>query len=65
MGSNQFQAHYIDGTLNLEVLEGPSQGLIYEIPKNSKTSIGRKNTNPINFPEDQHLSNLHATIFSI
>lgn len=36
-----------------------------EIPKNSKITIGRKNTNQLNFQEDQHLSNLHATIFSI
>jgi hypothetical protein len=26
MGSNQFQAHFIDGILTLEIIEGPSQG---------------------------------------
>mgnify|MGYP002344513415 CR=1 FL=1 len=28
-------------------------------------SIGRKQTNMLNFPDDQHLSNIHATIFSV
>lgn len=34
-----------------------------EIPKNNKVTIGRKQTNVLNFPDDQHLSNIHATIF--
>jgi pSer/pThr/pTyr-binding forkhead associated (FHA) protein len=36
-----------------------------EIPKNSKVTVGRKQTNILNFPDDQHLSNFHATIFVI
>ena len=65
MGSNQFQAHFIDSILTLEIIEGPAHGSMIEIPKNSKVSIGRKNTNHLNFPDDQHLSNIHATIYSI
>lgn len=65
MGSNQFQAHFLDGILTLEVIEGSALGNMYEIPKNSKVTVGRKQTNVLNFPDDQHLSNIHATIFSI
>lgn len=65
MGSNQFQAHFSEGILTLEVIEGPSQGSLIEIPKNNKISVGRKQNNAINFPDDQHLSNIHATIFSL
>lgn len=65
MGSNQFQSHYFDGILTLEIIEGPSQGYIIEIPKNNTVSIGRKQTNMLNFPDDQHLSNIHATIFTV
>ena len=36
-----------------------------EIPKNSKITIGRKQTNTRIFVDDQHLSNVHASIFSI
>ncbi len=36
-----------------------------EILKNTKVTVGRKQTNALNFPDDQHLSNIHATIFSI
>jgi pSer/pThr/pTyr-binding forkhead associated (FHA) protein len=31
----------------------------------SKNNVGRKNTNEISFIEDQHLSNIHATIFAV
>ncbi len=65
MGSNQFQAHFMDGILTLEIIEGPSQGHMIEIPKNNKITVGRKQSNVLNFPDDQHLSNLHSTIFSI
>jgi pSer/pThr/pTyr-binding forkhead associated (FHA) protein len=64
MGSNQFQAHFLDGVLTLEIIEGPSQGSMIEIVKNSKVTVGRKQTNALNFPDDQHLSNVHSTIFS-
>lgn len=65
MGSNQFQAHFLEGNLTFEIIEGPSQGYMIEIPRNSKITVGRKPTNILDFPDDQHLSNLHATIFSI
>lgn len=65
MGSNQFQAHFVEGILTLEIIEGPSQGNVIEILKNTKVTVGRKQTNALNFPDDQHLSNIHATIFSI
>ena len=65
MGSNQFQARFFEGILTLEIIEGPSLGSLIEIPRNSKVTIGRKQTNLLNFPDDQHLSNIHATIFSI
>lgn len=28
-------------------------------------TVGRKQSNILNFPDDQHLSNLHATMFSL
>lgn len=65
MGSNQFLAHLNGTNLSLEIIEGPSQGPLIEIPKTGKISIGRKANNLINFPDDQHLSNIHSTIFSI
>lgn len=64
MGSNQFQACFINGNLLLEIIEGPSQGLRIEIPKH-RVSIGRKQNNELYFPDDQHLSNLHSTISPI
>jgi pSer/pThr/pTyr-binding forkhead associated (FHA) protein len=62
MGSNQFQASLVSGVLCLSIIEGPAQGLITEIPKQPKTVVGRKSNNYINFPDDQHLSNMHSTI---
>ena len=62
MGSNQFQARLEDYNLTLEIIEGPSLGYSIEIPNHKKVTIGRKQTNLLNFPEDQHLSNVHAAI---
>ena len=31
----------------------------------NKVTVGRKQSNLLNFPEDQHLSNVHATIIPI
>jgi pSer/pThr/pTyr-binding forkhead associated (FHA) protein len=63
MGSNQFQASLsTSGLLTFSIIEGPAHGIIMEIPKTGKVSIGRKPNNLINFPDDQHLSNLHATV---
>lgn len=62
MGSNQFLANINGGDLSLTIIEGPAHSLSIEIPKQGKTTIGRKPNNLINFPHDQHLSNIHATI---
>jgi len=62
MGSNQFQASIVSGTLTLTIIEGPAQALSMEIPKQAKVTIGRKPNNLLNFPDDQHLSNIHSTI---
>ena len=62
MGSNQFQTSLIGGILTFTVIEGPAHNVVFEIPKTGKISIGRKPNNLINFPDDQHLSNIHSTI---
>lgn len=62
MGSNQFQASLIGGVMTLTIIEGPANSLILEIPKQGKVTIGRKPNNLFNFPDDQHLSNIHSTI---
>lgn len=67
MGSNQFLVNLDNAKyLILKVIEGPNLGETFtsQIPK-GKSNIGRKGTNDISFPEDQHLSNMHSTIFSI
>jgi hypothetical protein len=51
--------------LTLEIIEGPSLGYSIEISNHKKVTIGRKQTNLLNFPEDQHLSNVHAAITPI
>ena len=65
MGSNQFQATLINGNLTLTIIEGPAHDNIIEMPKQSKVTIGRKPNNLLNFSDDQHLSNLHSTIYYI
>jgi pSer/pThr/pTyr-binding forkhead associated (FHA) protein len=62
MGSNQFLVTLISGNLTLNIIEGPAHDTIIEIPKQAKVTIGRKPNNLLNFPDDQHLSNLHSTI---
>lgn len=65
MGSNQFQAKITGDLLSLEVIEGPAQGNVIEVPRNNNITIGRKQSNLLNFPNDQHLSNVHSTISSV
>lgn len=68
MGSNQFVVDLSNvKTLNLRVIEGPNLGDTFtqSTGKKGKSNIGRKTTNEISFPDDQHLSNMHATIFAI
>lgn len=62
MGSNQFQASLIGGNLSFTVIEGPANGIMIETSKQGKITIGRKPNNLVNFPDDQHLSNLHSTV---
>jgi pSer/pThr/pTyr-binding forkhead associated (FHA) protein len=66
MGSNQFQ---IDITkpevISLVIIEGPNVSQVFSIPKESKSTMGRKNNNDIHFTDDQHLSNMHATIYPV
>lgn len=67
MGSNQFLIDLNNAKcLLLKIVEGPNSGdnLPALMPK-GKANIGRKSTNDFSFPEDQHLSNMHSTIFSI
>lgn len=61
MGSNQFLADLTNNTLSLHIIEGPALNALIEIPK-QKVTIGRKPNNILNFPDDQHLSNVHSTI---
>lgn len=67
MGSNQFLIDLSNAkSLILKVIEGPNLGEVYSVPiPKGKSNIGRKTTNDFSFPEDQHLSNMHSTIFSI
>lgn len=65
MGSNQFLAQIVNGVLHLEIIEGPALNATFEILKGQKIMIGRKASNTINFPDDQHLSNIHSSIFSM
>lgn len=50
----------------LKVIEGPNIGETFiQSAIKGKSNVGRKNTNEISFPEDQHLSNIHSTVFAI
>jgi len=62
MGSNQFLVDLTNGNLTLQIIEGPAINTIIEIPKQKTVTIGRKANNLLNFPDDQHLSNVHSTI---
>ena len=67
MGSNQFWMDLSNSkTLSMKIIEGPNAGEpIGMLSIKGKVNIGRKPTNEISFPEDQHLSNIHATIFTV
>lgn len=66
MGSNQFEVSMSDIHLTaLKVVEGTNLGFVFSLPKKDKITIGRKPHNEISFPDDHHLSNQHATFFSI
>jgi hypothetical protein len=67
MGSNQFIVDLNnEKTVALKVIEGPNIGETFlQSAVKGKSNVGRKNTNEISFPEDQHLSNIHSTVFAI
>lgn len=66
MGSNQFEVNMSDRHLMaLKIIEGPNTEYCFIVPKKDKITIGRKPHNEINFPDDHHLSNIHATFFSV
>lgn len=66
MGSYTFLVKDIqDINLVLEVIEGTENPFPIEVEVDKRITIGRKSTNKINFPDDAHMSNTHACIFSI
>lgn len=66
MGSNQFQANMSrPDQISLKIIEGPNVEDIIELPQKTKINVGRKATNEINFPDDQHLSNIHSTLYEV
>ena len=67
MGSNQFQANMTKPEqVSLRIIEGPNVEDIIELPSDkNKINVGRKATNEMNFPDDQHLSNIHSTIYQV
>lgn len=48
--------------LRFNIIEGPSQSIVVEIPKTAKATVGRKLNNFLSFPDGKHLSNIHSTI---
>lgn len=66
MGSNQFLVNMsMPEQIALRIIEGPNVEDIIELPQKNKINIGRKATNEISFSEDQHLSNIHSTIYEV
>ncbi len=71
MGSNQFIIEKMTsannaGDLCMVICEGPNVGqrLVVSLKDQlTHNSVGRKNTNTFPFPDDQHLSNIHAKFF--
>lgn len=51
--------------ITLKIIVGQNVDYCFVVPKKDKITIGRKPHNEISFPEDHHLSNMHATFFSI
>ena len=66
MGSNQFEIS-IDSCNNLSVLviDGPNLDFYKEFKEQDTYSFGRKESNFVSFPDDQHLSGIHSKIFKI
>lgn len=47
------------------MIDGPNQEFIKELVGLETYSFGRKESNFIAFPDDQHLSGIHSKIFKI
>lgn len=71
MGSNQFMIKEVNaaskktGELVMLVIEGPNVRQEIKLQfseKQNHYNIGRKQTNEISYPDDQHLSNIHSRI---
>lgn len=66
MGSSCFRIVKCDEVALVMLMvegDGESEGVYeFKVFKNLKVTIGRKLTNSISFPDDQHLSSNHATI---
>ena len=73
LGSNQFFIKQLSveppfPKISLCILEGPNQFASYELALSSTVkffSFGRRTTNSVSFPEDLHLSNVHANIYVV
>ena len=66
MGSNQFEIRMSDKHLMaLKVIQGTNVDTCFVMPKKDKITIGRKPHNQVSFPDDHHLSNIHATLFCV
>ena len=66
MGSNQFEVNMSKADhISLTIIEGPNMNDVIELPQQTKINVGRKATNEINFPDDQHLSNIHSTLYEV
>lgn len=63
MGSNQFEVNL--DNLTITAIQGPNKDNFYSLFGVENYSIGRKETNQISFPDDQHLSSIHSKIFRI
>lgn len=49
----------------MKVIDGPNQDSVYVLNEHEIYSVGRKETNQMSFPDDQHLSGIHSKIFRI
>jgi pSer/pThr/pTyr-binding forkhead associated (FHA) protein len=64
-GSAEVTTKHNNIQVNLIIVEGPNQNnrhkVLLSVSKNT-INVGRKPTADINFPDDHHLSNLHAKV---
>jgi hypothetical protein len=64
MGSNSYRIDQCnERMLVMTIIDETQFSYEFRVEKGMKIGIGRKTTNEISFPDDQHLSNSHAIIF--